>query len=77
MTEGKLLLTPEDIQCLTGMGRTKTRALLRRQIIPNFRIGKCIRVSRAAFERWIEEQHEAARKEAERLAQVKDRVAAA
>jgi flavin-dependent dehydrogenase len=72
--EDKLLLDPKDIERLTGMGRTKTRALLRTQVIPNFRIGKSIRVSRVVFERWLEERHEEARKEAERLTDLKARL---
>ena len=63
----KLLLDAKDIEILTGLGRTKTRALLRQQIIPNFRLGKCIRVSRIEFERWLQEQHDHARRQAQRF----------
>jgi hypothetical protein len=67
----KVLLDAKDIESLTGLGRTKTRALLRQQIIPNFRIGRVIRVSRSVFERWLEDQHRKATEEASRLSSAK------
>ena len=63
----KLLLDAKDIEALTGLGRTKTRALLSQQVIPNFRLGKCIRVYRVEFERWLQEQHDHARRQAQRF----------
>jgi len=73
-TNEKLILDARDIEVLTGLGRTKVRALLRQQAIPSFRIGKCIRVSRVEFERWLERQHEIARREAERFHDAKSRM---
>ncbi len=48
-----LLLTPREVEAELRLGRTRTYQLLRSGEIPSLRVGRAIRVSRAALELWI------------------------
>jgi excisionase family DNA binding protein len=51
-----MLLTPREVEAELRLGRTRTYQLLRSGEIPSLRIGRAIRVSRAALERWISDR---------------------
>jgi excisionase family DNA binding protein len=53
----KLLLKPAEVGDLTGLGKSKTYALIAAGIIPSVRIGKSVRVPADRLRRWIEELH--------------------
>ena len=50
------LLTTRETAAYLGLGETKTKELLRRRVFPTIKIGKSLRVPRAALDRWIEQQ---------------------
>jgi excisionase family DNA binding protein len=55
--EPTLLLRGEQAARLLNMGRSKTMAMMAAGELPGVvRIGRSIRISRAALERWVEEQ---------------------
>mgnify|MGYP000854049318 FL=1 len=54
----KLILSPKDIQELTGFGRTQVYELWRRPDFPGKRLGRRLFVSKKAFERWLETKDE-------------------
>ena len=58
-----LLLKAGDVAKLLGLGRSKVFAMLAVEELPVIRIGRSVRVPRAALERWIAEhtQHASAR----------------
>jgi excisionase family DNA binding protein len=49
-----LVLKAGDIQRLLGLSRVKTYELLHQKGFPVVRIGRCLRVPRDAFFRWLE-----------------------
>jgi excisionase family DNA binding protein len=51
-----LLVDSREVARLLGVGRTKAFELMARDELPVVRIGRCVRVSRAALEAWIAEQ---------------------
>lgn len=51
-----LLVDSREVARLLGVGRTKAFELMARDELPVVRIGRCVRVSRAALEVWIGEQ---------------------
>lgn len=51
----KLLLRPSEVSELTGMGKSKTYALIAAGVIKSVRIGKSVRVPADALRRWIDE----------------------
>jgi excisionase family DNA binding protein len=51
-----LLLTAREVEASLQLGRTRTYALLRSGEIPVLRVGRAIRVSRLALEKWVEER---------------------
>ena len=54
----KLILSPKDIQELTGFGRVQVYGLWRRPDFPGKRLGRRLFVSKKAFERWLETKDE-------------------
>lgn len=48
------ILTQKDIQEILKIGRDKVYKLLKHGDIPSIQIGKSYRVSRKAFEEWLE-----------------------
>jgi excisionase family DNA binding protein len=53
---GRLLLKPAEVATALAIGRGTVCAMLHAGEIPSVRIGRNIRVSRKALERWIEDQ---------------------
>ncbi len=51
-----MLLTPREVEAELRLGRTRTYQLLRSGEIPSLRVGRAIRVPRAALERWISDR---------------------
>jgi excisionase family DNA binding protein len=51
-----MLLTPREVEAELRLGRTRTYQLLRSGEIPSLRVGRAIRVSRAALELWISDR---------------------
>ena len=51
----KLLLKPAEVGELTGVGKSKTYALIAAGVIPSVRIGKCLRVPADRLRKWIDE----------------------
>jgi excisionase family DNA binding protein len=54
--EAALLLDSREVARLLGISRTKTFTMMARQELPTVRIGRCVRVSRAALVSWIGDQ---------------------
>ena len=54
MTE-KLLLKPDEVAQMLGLGRSKTYQLIKDGAIPSIQIGGSIRVPADSLNRWIEE----------------------
>ena len=54
----KLILSPKDIQELTGFGRVQVYGLWRRPDFPGKRLGRRLFVSKKAFEKWLETKDE-------------------
>lgn len=50
----QLLMRAEEVARALGLGRSKVYALLASGTLPSVRIGRSVRVSRAALERWLE-----------------------
>jgi excisionase family DNA binding protein len=50
----KLLLKASEVSELTGMGKSKTYALIAAGIIPSVRIGKSVRIPADRLRRWID-----------------------
>jgi excisionase family DNA binding protein len=53
---GPLLLRAGEVARLLGLGRSTVFALLAAGELPVIRIGRSVRVPRAALERWIDER---------------------
>lgn len=53
----KLLLKASDVSEMTGLGKSKTYALIAAGVIPSVRIGKCVRVPLERLRRWIAALH--------------------
>lgn len=51
-----LLVDSREVAHLLGIGRTKAFQLMARDELPVVRIGRCVRVPRAALEEWVTEQ---------------------
>ncbi|MBF7084186.1 helix-turn-helix domain-containing protein [Desulfallas sp. Bu1-1] len=51
-----LTLTPRDIARVLGLGRNKGYQIFQLPDFPAIRIGRCLRVTREAFIRWLETQ---------------------
>lgn len=49
----KDILTPEDIQSILGIGRSKAYDLVNSGQFHTVRIGRLIKVSRQVFESWL------------------------
>jgi excisionase family DNA binding protein len=56
MQESAMLLRPDEAARMLSIGRSKLYELLSTNVLPTVRIGKSVRVPRAALEKWIEEQ---------------------
>lgn len=56
--EDRMLLVSEVAQRLR-VSKDAAYAMIRRGEIPHIRVGRLVRVSPDALDRWIEEQHEA------------------
>jgi prophage regulatory protein len=48
-----LLIDSREVARLLGIGRTKAFELIARRELPAVRIGRCVRVSRAALSEWV------------------------
>jgi excisionase family DNA binding protein len=48
------VLTAKHVQAVMGISRMKAYELMHRQGFPVLRIGRCMRVPRDAFVRWME-----------------------
>lgn len=53
-----LLRVPEVAQTL-GIGRTKVAELIAAGVLPTVRIGRCVRISTTALEKWVAQQEQA------------------
>lgn len=51
-----LLVDSREVARLLRIGRTKAFQLMAREELPVVRIGRCVRVPRAALEMWVTEQ---------------------
>lgn len=51
----RLLFKPSEVAGMLGIGRSKVYEMLQTGEIPSLRIGKAIRVSRKALEKWVAE----------------------
>lgn len=58
--EGELL-RPEQVGQILGVGRTKLYSMLRQGELPVVRIGRLVRIPRAALDSWIAERTQRAR----------------
>lgn len=54
--EPPLLLRVEEAARLLGLGRSKVFEMLGAGELPAVRIGRAVRISRAALERWVRER---------------------
>jgi len=54
--EDRLLLNATEVARLLGLGRSTIFSLLAAGELPAIRIGRSVRVPRAALERWIEDR---------------------
>lgn len=54
----QMLLTVEDVQNVTQLGRTKVYEMIRTGELPVIRIGRSVRVRRETLERWLAELEE-------------------
>ena len=54
--ESRVVLRPRDVQKLLGIGRNQAYHLFRRPDFPAKRLGRSWLISRAAFERWLEQR---------------------
>ncbi len=55
-TQRLLLRIPEVAEAL-GLGRTKVYELIAAGALPTIRVGRAVRVSVAALQKWVEEQN--------------------
>ena len=53
MMSEPILLTVDEVQQLTKLGRTKVYGLIRDGQLPIVRIGRSVRIRREALERWL------------------------
>lgn len=60
MRKSKAMLRPGEVGPLLGVSRSRAYQLIRQGVIPAIRVGGSIRVPVAAWERWLEQQSEAA-----------------
>lgn len=51
-----LFLTVPEAARLMKVGKSKVYELCYQRIIPHLRLGRCVRIPRDAFLRWLEEQ---------------------
>jgi len=51
----KLLLRPNEVAEMTGLGRSKTYELIAEGVIPSVKIGKCVRVPADRLREWIDQ----------------------
>lgn len=58
--EGELL-RPEQVGQILGVGRTKLYSMVRQGELPVVRIGRLVRIPRAALDSWIAERTQRAR----------------
>ena len=56
MAEQRTLLKPADIAAQLGVTTGRIYQLIRAGVIPALRIGGAVRIPRAAWEDWLEEQ---------------------
>ncbi|MFC1848441.1 helix-turn-helix domain-containing protein [Chloroflexota bacterium] len=54
----KLLLKPNEVAQVLGIGRSLVYELIARKEIPSVRLGRCIRIPAESLQRWIREQEE-------------------
>jgi excisionase family DNA binding protein len=52
----RLLLRIPEVMTTLGLGRTKVYELIATGELPVVRIGRAVRISRTALEKWIEER---------------------
>lgn len=55
------LLRPEQVGKILGVGRTKLYSMVRQGELPVVRIGRLVRIPRAALDAWIAERIQRAR----------------
>ena len=56
MLSERLVLRPEEVATALGISRSQAYALITRRDIPSLRVGRRLRVTRKALDRWIEQQ---------------------
>lgn len=49
----QLLLRAEEVARSLGLGRSKVYEMMQTGELPTVRIGRCVRVARAALEEWV------------------------
>lgn len=52
----RLLLKPQEVAEVIGLGRSKTYELIQQRAIPSIRIGRSVRVHVEALRAWLDEQ---------------------
>lgn len=52
----QLLLTVDEVAHALGLGRSKTYMLIAAGKLPSVRVGRSVRVPRAALEAWVAQQ---------------------
>ena len=52
----RLLLRIPEVMSMLGLGRTKIYELIATRELPVIRVGKAVRISIVALEKWIEER---------------------
>jgi excisionase family DNA binding protein len=60
MKEEQALLRPADVAPLLGVSASRVYQLLSSGVLPSIRVGGAIRIPRAAWHAWLEEQKDRA-----------------
>ena len=60
MNDQKELLRPSDLAPLMGVTTSRIHQLVKAGVLPAARIGGAIRIPRAAWDRWLEQQRDEA-----------------
>jgi excisionase family DNA binding protein len=54
----RLLLRIPEVMSMLGLGRTKVYQLIATGELPVVRVGRAVRISRVALEKWVEERQQ-------------------
>jgi excisionase family DNA binding protein len=54
----RLLLRIPEVMAMLGLGRTKIYQLIATGELPVVRVGRAVRISRAALDEWVEERQQ-------------------